>query len=392
MAGSLGDLGTLLPLAFGMILLNGLDSTAVFFCIGWFYILSGLYFRITVPVQPMKVIGAYAIASAASPEQISISALWISGLLLLLAITGLITLVGKIVPKSTIRGVQLVTGILLFTQGVKLILGETNLPVGPGSVEYLLTTTYLGPVSLGVILGLAAVVLIFVLLENRMVPAALVVVIGGSMAGVLLGGWRNLDGIHFGLYLPQPLFSGWPGASEIVIGLTALALPQIPMTIGNAVVAQTDLTREYFGPDLSKRCTPRALAISMGLMNIMTGFLGGMPLCHGAGGLAAHYRFGARTAGSNLIIGAIFLAVATMFGDMAIGIFKLLPFSILGALLCFAGVQLAMMIMDVKERLDLFVVIVMLGVSLATNLAVGFGIGIVVAYLFKYTKLKALHL
>jgi SulP family sulfate permease len=113
-----------------------------------------------------------------------------------------------------------------------------------------------------------------------------------------------------------------------------------------------------------------------------------MPLCHGAGGLAAHYRFGARTAGSNLMIGALFLLVGVLVGDEAVAVFSVLPFSVLGALLCFAGTQLAMMILDVKERADLFVVVTMLAVSLVSNLGIGFGVGIVAAVLFRYTKMK----
>jgi SulP family sulfate permease len=132
----------------------------------------------------------------------------------------------------------------------------------------------------------------------------------------------------------------------------------------------------------------RALALSMGLANVITPFLGGMPMCHGAGGLAAQYRFGARTAGANMMIGAIFLLIAILVGDKAVALFSLIPFAVLGALLVFAGAQLALMILDIRKRKDMFVVIAILGVALTTNLAIGFGVGIVLAYAFKYTKMK----
>jgi SulP family sulfate permease len=160
------------------------------------------------------------------------------------------------------------------------------------------------------------------------------------------------------------------------------------MTIGNAVVAQADLTREYFGDAHAERSSPRALAISMGLANMAASLFGCIPLCHGAGGLAAHYRFGARTAGSNLMVGAAFLAVGLLLGDTAVALLSLLPFSVLGALLCFAGAQLAMTILDVKARSDLFVVISMLAVALVSNLGLGFGVGIAVAYLFRVTRIS----
>ena len=126
----------------------------------------------------------------------------------------------------------------------------------------------------------------------------------------------------------------------------------------------------------------------MAVANFISAFIGGMPLCHGAGGLAAHYRFGARTAGSNLMIGIIFLLIAILLGPHALALIYLMPLSILGILLLFAGVQLAQTIRDMRARKDLFVCAVMLGVTLATNLAAGFLVGIAVAYLLKIRKLS----
>ena len=112
-----------------------------------------------------------------------------------------------------------------------------------------------------------------------------------------------------------------------------------------------------------------------------------MPMCHGAGGLAAHYRFGARTAGSNLMIGTIFILLAILFGSHALSIIYLIPLSVLGILLLFAGSQLALTILDMKERKDLFVALIILGITLASNLAVGFIAGIAIAYALKSEKL-----
>lgn len=386
LAGSLGDLGTLLPLAFGLILINRLDSTATFVAIGLFYVLAGLYFGVTVPVQPMKVISAYAIANAMTASQVTAAGLWMGVLLLVLGVSGTMTLVRRLVPRATVRGVQLVTGVLLFVQGIRFMLGQTGLQQARGAGEPFLTVRAIGPVPLGIVLGVAAVVVILLLLDNRVAPAALVVVAGGALAGAALGGWRQLAGFGLGLHLPHWLPFGPPTGADLVLALTALALPQIPMTIGNAVVAQADLTREYFGEAAARRGSPRALAVSMGLANVAAALFGAMPLCHGAGGLAAHYRFGARTAGSNLMIGGLFLAVGLLVGDQSVAVFSLLPLSVLGALLCFAGAQLAMMILDITERGDLFVVITMLAVSLVSNLGIGFGVGIAVAYLFRYTR------
>jgi SulP family sulfate permease len=387
LAGSLGDLGTLLPLAFGLIAVNGIDATATFLAIGLFYILAGLYFGITVPVQPMKVISAYAIASALSPLEVSAAGLWIGALLLVLGASGGIRLVRRLVPQATVRGVQLVTGVLLMVRGIEFMLGRSGLQQARGSAEPFLAVDRLGPLPLGLVLGIAAVLVILLLLDHRRAPAALVVLAGGAAAGLALGGWQGLAGLEPGLHLPQPLPFGLPSASVWVLALTALALPQLPMTLGNAVLAQSDLTREYFGAAAGRRASPRALAVSMGLANLACAVFGAMPLCHGAGGLAAHYRFGARSAGSNLMIGTAMLAVGLLLGDQAPALLGLLPFAVLGALLCFAGAQLAMTVRDVERRADVFVVVVMLAVSLASNLAIGFGIGIALALLFEHTRL-----
>ena len=120
----------------------------------------------------------------------------------------------------------------------------------------------------------------------------------------------------------------------------------------------------------------------------MSFLLGGMPLCHGAGGLAAHYRFGARSAGSNLMIGALFILLALLLGSGALAVLTLLPMAILGVLLVFAGGQLALTLLDLRDRKDMFVVFIMLGITLASNLAYGFLVGICIAYALKSDRLR----
>jgi SulP family sulfate permease len=159
------------------------------------------------------------------------------------------------------------------------------------------------------------------------------------------------------------------------------------MTLGNAVFATTDLSNEYFG-EASKRVTYRSLCISMALANLGSFLLGGMPMCHGAGGLAARFRFGARTAGSNLMIGIIFIFLSIFLKGHSLSIFCLLPLSALGVLLLFAGSQLTLTILDVKKRKDLFVTIMILGITLASNLAIGFIMGIALAYVLRSNRIS----
>ena len=387
LAGSLGDLGTLLPLAIGLILINKLDPTGVFWAVGLFFILSGVYFGLTVPVQPMKVISAYAIATSMSASQITASGLLIGLVLLIIGITGIITVIGRLIPLAVVRGVQLSTGTMLMVQGVKFMLGVSTLQLMQNAVEPFLTIQSIGPLPIGLLIGVAGGILTLLFLDSRRFPAGLLVILAGLILGLTFGtrlGWAEMK---IGLYLPSVLPHGWPTAPDFSFALIALVLPQIPMTVGNAVVAYADLSEEYFGSQSSK-VTYRASCISMALANCFSVFIGGMPLCHGAGGLAAHYRFGARTAGSNLIIGAVFVLIALSLGPHALAVIYLMPLSILGILLLFAGIQLAMTIKDMTSRRDLFVCAVMLGVTLATNLAAGFLVGIAVAFLLKIEKLS----
>jgi SulP family sulfate permease len=370
-----------------MILICEIDGTALLLGVGAYYVLTGLFFRTLVPVQPMKVIGAYAIARALGPEEITAAGMWLGLVLLILAATGAVQLLARITPKAVVRGVQLTTGVLLLTEGVRFIIGTSRLQAIHGSAEPFLFLSALGPIPIGILIGCGAGILLLLLLENRVAPAGLVVVLLGAGVGLALGGYRGLADFSFGLHLPALLPYGLPDGSVLVVALVSLALPQLPMTLGNAVIAQADLTREYFGEAVAARANPRALAVSMGLANVVTALIGGMPMCHGAGGLAAHYRFGARTAGANLIVGGIFVVAGLVVGDQAAAVLSVFPFSALGAMLVFAGAQLALQIRDTTERADLFVALTMLGVSLATNLAIGFAVGLLLMGAFRFLKL-----
>lgn len=382
LAGSLGDMGTLLPIALGMIVFNGLNASGLFFAVGLFYILSGVYYRVTVPVQPMKVIGAYALASGLDPSQITASAAIMGIILLIIGGSGAMTFIGRYIPKPVIRGVQTSTGVLLVAQGVKFMAGTSGIQVLQKAAEPYLILQNIGPVPISVLIGIAGMCLSFYFLDNKKLPAGLIVILAGLTTGLVLGTHKGFDSVRIGLYFPRLLPFGIPSVPDFTFALLILVLPQVPMTIGNAVIANADLSREYFG-EKSEKVTYRSLCLSMGLANILSFLFGGMPLCHGAGGLAAHYRFGARTAGSNVMIGLIFLILAVFLGIHALPVLRLIPISVLGALLIFAGTQLAMTVTDMKERKDIFVVMLMMGITLALNLAVGFMVGIILTYVLK---------
>jgi SulP family sulfate permease len=386
LAGSLGDLGTLLPIAIAMILVNGVSPLGLFFSIGAYYIISGIYFGIPVPVQPMKVIGAYAIATAMTVDQILASALLMGILLLAAGLTGAIDAMRKATPQPVIRGVQLSTGALLISGGVQFIIGTSKFQRLHNAAEPCLAIQSIGPLPISLVIGAIGAFITLLLLDNRKFPAGLMVVGGGLLAGLLLGARIEWGGGGIGLHVPEILPFGLPEGPDFTFALFALVLPQLPMSLGNAVLAYTDLSRQYFG-GRSEKVTNRKACVSMAAANFFSFCVGGMPLCHGAGGLAAHYRFGARTAGSNVMIGLIFAVSAILFGKEIISVLNLLPMAVLGVLLVFAGSQLTLTIMDLESRKDLFVATLILGITLATNLAAGFIAGMAVAWILKWQKL-----
>lgn len=362
-AGSLGDLGTLLPMAIAMVLVNGLDPIGVFFSIAVFYIVSGIFFGVTVPVQPMKVIGAYAISASLAPNQILASGLLMSLCLFLLTLTKAIDYIKMITPTSAIRGVQGYTGIMLLAGGVKFVVGESSFQQLHSAVEPFLQYQAVGPLPVSILIGAGAAILTFLLLDNKRLPAGLIVVAGGMVLGFVLGARPAIGLSDIGLHLPSLLPFGMVSQADLSFALLMLVLPQLPMTAGNAVLAYTDLSKQYFGQK-SNFVTDTRVCLSMACANLLSFIVGGFPLCHGAGGLAAHYRFGARTAGSNLMIGGLFLLLVLFLGDRVVEVLKLLPMAILGVLLIFSGAQLALAVMDMQTRKEWFVVFLIMGVPL----------------------------
>jgi len=169
-----------------------------------------------------------------------------------------------------------------------------------------------------------------------------------------------------------------------------LILPQIPLTIGNACVGTADTCAMLFkeNPLLSK-ATAGKFALTMGIANLPAGLFGAVPMCHGTGGLAAHYRFGARTGGAPLMIGAIFVVMALAFGEAGFVVLTLLPNSVLGVLLIFAGLELCPLIRSLKANEEYFVALLISGIALTVpNMAWAFGIGIVVDIFIRKAKIK----
>jgi SulP family sulfate permease len=381
LAGSLGDFGTLIPLSIALVTINGLSFTSVFLMVGLFYVVTGLYYRLPIPVQPLKVVAAIAIAA---PEDITLPVMAATGILfgaiiLLLSLTGLIDQVAKLFTRPIVRGIQLGLGLILVTKGLSFIQSR-ELFVGNSGEEVLVSG-----VPVNIILGVAGIVLVLLLLNSRRLPAALVIV----GAGVIIGaGYGAFSGTEWG-FGPTDMNTFTPRLGDFGTAMVLLVLPQIPLTIGNAIIGTTDAVKSLFGEgDHTKRVTNRRIAGDTGVTNIVAGFLAAMPMCHGAGGLAAHYRFGARTGGSNVMIGVVLAVIAVAFGVVGVTLLSSIPYAVLGVLLLFAGIELALLVRDVDEKRDWFVVFLIAGIGLATtNMGIAFGAGIAADRIIRWARI-----
>ena len=363
-SGSLGDMGTFLPLLVGMASQNGLDFAAALFFAGLFNVITGLTFSIPMAVQPMKAIAAVAITEGMTTPEILAAGASVSVFILILGVTGLISWVNRVVPKSVVRGLQLAVGLSLLMKGLRMV-ADTGAIAAPDS--YLTAA--------------AAAFVVLGLLSSRRVPAALVL----FGAGILLAIWKTplvAHSLQLSLWLPRWSPPGWP---DFARAFGKAALPQIPLTTLNSVVAVCALSADLF-PD--RAASPRRVAVSVGLMNLGAAWFGGMPMCHGAGGLAGQYRFGARTNGSILFLGAVKMVTAVIFGASLMSFCRAFPASVLGVMLGFSGVELALVARDQTARAPAFTVLVTAGACLGLNLALGFLIGLSLELLLRLRSFR----
>lgn len=379
-AGSLGDLGTLLPIVVAMILINKLSPSVVFLSFGLFYLITGYYYRLPVPVQPLKAVGAIAIAYPLLITESVIGAAGIifGAILIFLSISGTVNALAKLFTPAVVRGIQLSLGLIFLKKGIELIVQKNLFLSGvAGSLsEY----------NLNLILGIAVFVIVLALLDNKKLPAALAALAAGIIAGLAFGGFESLK-FSIG---PTRIGVISPTLKDFWTAFIMLILPQIPLTIGNACVGTADTCCTLFpkNPLLSKAKAGN-FALTMGIANLPAGFFGAVPMCHGTGGLAAHYRFGARTGGAPLMIGALFVTMALLFGEFGFTLLAMIPNSVLGVLLIFAGLELCPLVRSLKTNEEFFVAILISGIALAVpNMAWAFGIGIAADLFIRKMKIK----
>ncbi|MCZ6506480.1 MAG: putative sulfate/molybdate transporter, partial [Acidobacteria bacterium] len=294
---------------------------------------------------------AIVIAQQTSSATLYGAGLAIGVVMLVFAVTGLLDWLARVVPKSVVRGIQ-------FGLGLKLAAVALGKYVRVDGVS-------------GYALAAVAFGVIVLLLGNRRFPAALPVALLGCAYAIVF----NLEGAQlaqsFGLHLPAVHV---PQIADILSGFVLLALPQIPLSLGNSVLATRQLTEDLF-PE--RRMTIRKIGITYGLMNLVSPWFGGVPTCHGSGGMAGHYAFGGRTGGSVIIYGSIFLTLGLFFGTGFDHIAQAFPLPILGVLLLFEALALIWLVRDTVQSRGEFPIVVLVGL-LAVGLPYGFLVGMVV--------------
>lgn len=354
-AGAVADLGVLLPIAVALIVANGLSATAVLVPAGCLYGAVAFIYGLPIPVQPLKAFGAIAIAKDLGSDEIAAGALLMGVIFIVLGRTGLIDLAAKAFPKPLIRGVQITVGLLF----LKIAWGLVSDP--PKSfVEIGLSTLAASGLAL---LGLG------LLLAFRRVAISLALVVAGIAVMLVEAG----DQLAFG---PSTLSVPDLDGEVLLTALTVLVIPQLPLSFANSCLATADAARSYFG-ERAKEVRPGRLATSFGSANLLAGAFSGMPVCHGAGGLTAHYAFGARTAGAPLLMGGALLAVGVALGSGLAGVLSAFPLPILAALLAAAGVLHLGLARDLEGVPSWGVALVVAALGFWLNLAVGLAVGLV---------------
>jgi MFS superfamily sulfate permease-like transporter len=361
LAGAFGDIGTDLPLLVGLIATCGLDAASVLTLFGTMQVLTGLVYGLPMPVQPLKAMAVIMLSQKLSPELLYGGGLAIGVAMLLLTLSGGLDWLAKVVPLCVVRGIQVGLGVSLCSLALKEYVQSS----GTG----------------GYLLAAVGFIAFLWLRRYRQVPAALVLIGVGVVYAVLF----KIDLVQLsrslGFSLPRLHL---PSQDAILQGALLLALPQIPLSLSNSVVATSQTLRDLF-PD--KAISVRRIGITYSLMNLINPLFGGVPTCHGCGGLAGFYAFGARTGGAPILYGGMYLLLGLFLSrgfQLAVQVF---PMPILGVVLLFEGLALMVLLRDrMSQPAELWLALL---VAMAViGLPYGYVVGIVGGTLLYYAAQK----
>ena len=309
--GSFGDWGTLIPFIIGYISIVGLNPAGIFLTLGITNIILGIKYNLPLPVQPQKTIGTIALSQKWNPNLVISTGLGTGIIWTILGLTKTLNKIVKKIPIITVRGIQLGLGLILGWTAFTLIF-YNNL--------------------LGILLGIISISIIIALINSKKVPSAIILVLLGIVI-LIFSNKLTLFNVRFSL----PIFEfNIPQWNNLLFGMVLAGIAQLFLTLTNVMIATISLIKDLF-PEKEGVISANSLAVNMGLMNIINPFLGGMPLCHGSGGLVAQYAFGARSGGSMILEGILEIFLGLFFSETLFLVFIEFPQAIFGAMLLYTS-------------------------------------------------------
>ncbi len=360
LAGSFGDIGTDLPLIVGIILAAGLDSAGVFIVFGAFQIITGYLYGLPMPLQPLKAMAVLVITQKIAGGVLFGAGLAIGLAMLLLTVSGGLTFLARWIPGCVVRGIQFGLGLSLAALALKSYIPSLGLS--------------------GYVLAGCGVVIMAALWGNRRFPPGLLIIAVGVVYAFASG--LSLKAISDGITLSLPSLQS-PSLDDIATGFVVLALPQLSLSISNSVIATVQTIRDLFP---QRPASVAKIGITYSLLNLLAPFLGGIPVCHGCGGLAGHYAFGARTGGSVVIYGAFYLILGLFLSGPLHEVIKVFPLPILGVVLLFEALTLLVLVRDQGHSARDTAIALLVGVvafAVPQGFLVGLVLGTIVFYGFK---------
>jgi hypothetical protein len=363
LSGAFGDIGTDLPLLVGLIAVCGLDPASTLIMFGLMQVLTGFWYGLPMPVQPLKAMAALMISQKLSGAILYGAGLAIGLLMLALTLTGLLEWMARAIPKAVIRGIQFGLGLSLAMVAAKNYILSDSLP--------------------GFFLAGASLAILVLFLDNRRLPPALLVIALGVVYAIvfkldLLKIWQGM-----GLSLPRP---NPVSINDVRTGFLILTLPQIALSVSNSVVATNQTIADLF-PE--RKVSITRIGLTYSLMNLINPWFSGVPTCHGVGGLAGHYAFGGRTGGSAVIYGSIYLVLGLFFAGTFAEVVEVFPMPMLGVILIFESLALMMFVRDIASDRDDILIALLVALSCLTlpdGYVIGLAAGTVIHHLVKKRK------
>ncbi|KAJ3018890.1 UNVERIFIED_CONTAM: hypothetical protein HDU68_010929 [Siphonaria sp. JEL0065] len=344
--GSLGDLGTLVPILVSMTVGGQANLTSSLVIGGLFNIISGVWFKIPMCVQPMKAIAAVALTTHLSANQVATAGFTTSAVILLLSATNLLTPIYRLCPLPLIRGIQLGTGLSLVNKGISAILASGNFTqqhTSPQTTLKFWTDNY-------IIALLAFIAVLAMYPRKKLNFTAIVLVVYCLVVSLVavygLGGNGGGKEYQVGPEFPNSFVWSNVTSEDFRVGFLNAGLGQLPLTLLNSVFATSKLADDLFPERSRPVASITAVGVFVGFMNLIGVWFGSIPYCMGSGGLAGQYRFGARSHFSVIFLGTSKVLIGLLFGKLLLPVIQAFPGSVLGVMLVISGVELASAMRD----------------------------------------------